>query len=48
MSVKVRLRVPTRGKKVGDLIEVDTKAEADRLVANGTARPVKADQSKKD
>jgi len=35
---KVRLRVPTVGKKVGDVIEVESKAAADRLIADGTAR----------
>lgn len=46
MSVKVKLRVPTVGKKAGDVIEVANQAEADRLVADGTARPVQS--SKKD
>lgn len=40
MSVKVVLRVPTKGKKVGDELEVADKATADALVANGTARRV--------
>lgn len=44
-NVKVTLRVPTVGKKRGDVIEVD-KAEADRLVANGSAFAVK-DEPKK-
>ena len=48
MSVKVRLRVPTRGKKVRDVIEVADRSEADRLIANGTARPVEKKSSPKD
>jgi hypothetical protein len=39
---KIKLRVPTLGKNVGDVIEVESKAEADRLIANGTARAYEA------
>ena len=46
-NVKVELRFPTVGKQRGDVIEVD-KAEAERLIANGSARPVKAVKSDKD
>jgi hypothetical protein len=46
-SVKLRLLFPTVGKKRGDVIEVE-KAEADRLVANGSARVEKAGKSEKD
>jgi hypothetical protein len=38
---KVVLRVPTKGAKAGDEIEVDAKT-ADALVANGSGRRVKA------
>jgi hypothetical protein len=43
---KVRLRFPTLGKKRGDVIEVESKAEADRLIANGTARAYEAPAKK--
>lgn len=47
-NVKVQLRVPTVGHKRGDVLEVD-KATADALVANGSARAVKAEKkSEKD
>lgn len=36
-KVKVRLRFPTTGHARGDELTLD-KAEADRLVANGSAR----------
>ena len=38
MAVKLQLKVPTVGKKRGDVIEVADKAAADALIANGTAR----------
>lgn len=44
---KVTLRVPTKGAKTGDQIEVDAKT-ADSLVANGSARRVKAEPKKSD
>lgn len=47
-KTKLVLRVPTVGKRVGDEIEVDTAAEADALVANGTARRKSAAKSEKD
>jgi hypothetical protein len=47
-SVKLTLRVPTLGKKRGDEIEVATQEEADRLIANGTARPAKAKAAQSD
>lgn len=40
-KVKVVLRVPTMGARVGDTIEVEDAETADALVANGTARRVK-------
>ena len=40
-KVKVTLRFPTVGKKRGDVIELE-QAEADRLIANGSAVAVKA------
>jgi hypothetical protein len=47
-NVKLKLRFPTVGKKRGDEIEVE-KAEADRLIANGSAVAVKpAGKSDKD
>lgn len=46
-KVKVRLRFPTVGKKRGDEIELE-KAEADRLVANGSAVSVKDATPKQD
>ena len=36
-KVKVRLRVPSPGHKLGDVVSLEA-AEAERLVANGTAR----------
>lgn len=42
MTARVVLRVPTLGKQVGDELEVADKATADRLVANGSAKRVKA------
>lgn len=44
---KVALRVPTLGKKRGDVIEVDAET-AKALVANGSARAVKAEPKKSD
>jgi hypothetical protein len=44
---KVRLRFPTVGKQRGEVIEVESKAEADRLIANGTASAVKAEAKPK-
>lgn len=41
---KLTLRVPTRGKKVGEVIEVSDKATADELVRNGTARKAPAEK----
>ena len=41
-AVKVVLRVPTKGAKAGDTIEVADAATADALVASGSARRVKA------
>jgi hypothetical protein len=41
VSVKVTLRVPTKGKRAGDTIEVADAATADALVANGSAVRVK-------
>lgn len=41
-GVKVTLRVPTMGAKVGDEIEVADAATADALVASGAAKRVKA------
>lgn len=38
-SVKMTLRVPTVGKKRGDVIEVADQETADALVANGSAAP---------
>jgi len=46
-TVKVKLRFPTVGRKAGEVIELD-KAEADRLIENGSASAHKAEQSKKD
>ena len=43
---KVRLRVPTVDKQVGDVIEVESKAEAQRLIDNGTARAYTEPKSK--
>jgi hypothetical protein len=46
-GVKVRLRFPTLGHKRGDVIEVD-KAQAEALVANGSARRVPVEKPVKD
>lgn len=46
-KVKIALRVPTKGHKRGDVIEVE-KEQGDALVANGSARPVKAAEPKPD
>lgn len=40
-SIKLTLRVPTKGAKRGDEITVDSAEAADALVANGTAKRVK-------
>lgn len=40
-NVKLILRVPTKGAKRGDEIQVDAET-AEALVANGSARRVKA------
>lgn len=40
-KVRVALRVPTKGHQRGDVIEVE-KDQADALLANGSARAVKA------
>ena len=45
---KVRLRVPTMGKKRGDVIEVESITAAEALVANGTARRLPEEKSSKD
>ena len=41
MAVKVTLRVPTKGHKSGDEVEVADAATADALVASGAAKRVK-------
>lgn len=43
---KVVLRVPTMGKKRGEVIEVESITAADALVANGTARRVEEKSDK--
>lgn len=48
MTVKVRLARPTKGKKAGEFITVADAEAADALVANGTARRVKAEPKKSD
>ena len=36
-KIKMTLSVPTKGKKVGETIEVEDAETADRLEANGSA-----------